>query len=149
MTTSYKIDLDLTKEPPRSPRVRLGHFVILARCIDKCRATLAGKAGEYEFDCELDRSLLDWKGITGDQLKAYIAEGHSDDEIEAWVRANGGSKSDAEIMQWSGRASINAYLDNPENREWLEEQFARLNLPKETSVLFDHLDADDKVSFKK
>src|ERR1039457_7211239 len=30
---------DLTKQAPRSPRVRLGGFVILRRCLDKGRAT--------------------------------------------------------------------------------------------------------------
>ena len=36
--------LDLTQRPPRSPRVRLGGYAILARCLDKGRATLAGEA---------------------------------------------------------------------------------------------------------
>ncbi len=31
---------DLTKEAPRSPRALLGGFVILARCVDKCRSAL-------------------------------------------------------------------------------------------------------------
>src|ERR1035437_9387261 len=33
---------DLTKQAPRSPRVRLGGFVILPRCLDKGRATING-----------------------------------------------------------------------------------------------------------
>ena len=32
---------DLTKFPPRSPRVRLGGYVTLPRMLDKGRATLA------------------------------------------------------------------------------------------------------------
>ena len=48
---------DLTQHPPRSPRVRLGGYVIFARCLDKCRATLAGKNGEYHFDCPLDPAV--------------------------------------------------------------------------------------------
>jgi hypothetical protein len=38
--------IDLTVRPPRSPRVRLGGYVILPRMLDKCRAMLAGKNGE-------------------------------------------------------------------------------------------------------
>ena len=38
--------VDLTERPPRSFRVRLGGFVILARMIDKGRATLSKKNGE-------------------------------------------------------------------------------------------------------
>src|SRR5437879_3806180 len=49
---------DLTQEPPRSPRERLGGFVIFARTVDKCRADLAGTIGEYHFDCPLDNMLF-------------------------------------------------------------------------------------------
>src|SRR4029077_20935443 len=45
---------DLTKEPPRSPKTRVGGYVILGRTIDKCRALLWGNIGEYHFDCPLD-----------------------------------------------------------------------------------------------
>jgi hypothetical protein len=38
--------IDLTVRPPRSFRVRLGNYVILARMLDKGRATLAKKSGE-------------------------------------------------------------------------------------------------------
>ena len=40
---------DLTQRPPRSFRVRLGGFVILARMLDRGRATLAKKNGEYNY----------------------------------------------------------------------------------------------------
>ena len=42
---------DLTQRPPRSPRVRLGGYVILPRMLDKGRATVAGKHGEYHYAC--------------------------------------------------------------------------------------------------
>jgi len=54
---------DLTKFPPRSPRVRLGGYVILPRMLDKGRATLAGKHGEYHYACPLDQAFLDFVGI--------------------------------------------------------------------------------------
>jgi hypothetical protein len=40
--------IDLTQRPPRSFRVRLGNYVVLARMLDKGRATLAGKDGTRE-----------------------------------------------------------------------------------------------------
>ena len=42
--------LDLTQRPPRSPRQRLGGYAILPRALDKGRATIAGKQGEYHFE---------------------------------------------------------------------------------------------------
>jgi len=142
------MEKDLTQEPPRSPRVRLGGFVILARSIDKCRALLSKKIGEYDFDCELDKRLFDWKGITGNNLKKYIASGCSDDEIVEWVKKNGTTKSDAKITAWSDAMDVFAYEGDDEGIEWLQRQFKRLGLSKD-ATLFDYLDADDKVSFKK
>jgi hypothetical protein len=145
--SDFKLEKDLTKEPPRSPRVRFGGFVILGRTIDKCRALLFGKIGEYDFDCELDRRLFEWKGITGDELKKYVAEGHSDDEIVEWVKKNGIAKSDAEIAAWSDAMDIFYYEGDQEGIEWLQKQRDRLGLSK-NATLFDYLDADDKASFK-
>ena len=54
---------DLTKEYPRSPRETLAGYVIAARMLDKCRAVLAGTAGEYHFDCPLDNQFLGFTGI--------------------------------------------------------------------------------------
>ena len=44
--------IDLTQRPPRSFRVRLGNYVVLARMLDKGRATLAKKNGEYHYDSQ-------------------------------------------------------------------------------------------------
>jgi len=42
--------IDLTQRPARSFRVRLGNYVFLARMLDKGRATLANKNGEYAYN---------------------------------------------------------------------------------------------------
>ena len=55
---------DLTKQPPRSPRVRLGGYVILPRMLDKGRATLAGKHGEYHYACPLDQGFWNSWALT-------------------------------------------------------------------------------------
>src|SRR6187549_3267201 len=75
---------DLTNHPPRSPRVRLGGLVILARMIDKCRATLASKNGEYHYNCPLDRRCLEFLKLSADALRAEVALGKSDGEILEW-----------------------------------------------------------------
>src|SRR5512135_190240 len=50
---------DLTKRPPRSPRVRLGGYVILPRMLDKGRAAVAGTPGEYHYNCPMDQGFLE------------------------------------------------------------------------------------------
>lgn len=79
---------DLTQHPPRSPRVRLGGLVILPRMLDKCRATLVGKNGEYTYNCSLDKNVLDFLGIDAEALKSQVAKGLGDGEILAWILAN-------------------------------------------------------------
>ena len=60
---------DLTKQAPRSARVRLGGYVTLPRMLDKGRATLAGKNGEYHYACPMDQRLLDFLGLDAEVLK--------------------------------------------------------------------------------
>jgi hypothetical protein len=83
------IGKDLTKEAPRSPRIRIGGYVILARTIDKCRALVAGEIGEYHFDCPLDNTLFGFKGVTGSDFKAQIENGASDQQMAEWLELRG------------------------------------------------------------
>lgn len=76
---------DLTQHAPRSPRVRLGGFVILPRMLDKCRAELKGRAGDYEYGCSLDRYFLDFVGIDLVELKEAVATGKGDGELLEWI----------------------------------------------------------------
>lgn len=69
---------DLTQRPPRSPRVRLGGYVILSRMLDKCRALLAGTLGEYRYNCPMDQQWLGFAGIDPEALKQQVAAGKGD-----------------------------------------------------------------------
>src|SRR6202035_2330529 len=91
------IGKDLTKEAPRSPRIRVGGYAILGRTIDKCRALVAGNIGEYHFDCPLDNMLFSFKGVKGDDFNAQIKDGAGDQEIVEWFNQNGEKKTPEEI----------------------------------------------------
>jgi hypothetical protein len=54
---------DLTLRPPRSPRVRLGGLAILARMLDKGRATIAKQNGEYHYNSSTDQHLVRYLGL--------------------------------------------------------------------------------------
>src|SRR6188472_4604935 len=92
---------DLTKEPPRSPKTRVDGYVILGRTMDKCRALLWGNIGEYHFDCPLDNMLFGFKGIKGDDFKAAVEKGASDEEMVQWVNEHGAKKSPEEVKAWA------------------------------------------------
>src|SRR5438105_10284366 len=92
---------DLTKYPPRSPRVRLGGYAILPRMLDKGRATIAGKNGEYHYACPLDQRFLDFTGVTAEPLKKQLEAGKGDGEILAWIQENVKHKrNEPEIEAW-------------------------------------------------
>jgi hypothetical protein len=139
---------DLTKEPPRSPKVRVGGYVILGRTLDKCRALLAGDIGEYHFDCPLDNMLFGWKGITGDDFKAQVARGASDEEMAKWVDAHGTQKTAEQKEAWCKEKMAFNFNDVPEKREWYAEQLKALGLDPATTPLFDWLEKDDEVSYQ-
>jgi Domain of unknown function (DUF5069) len=59
------IGIDLRNSDPRSPLDVLGGVKLLARIIDKARASVAGTNGRYIFyDCPLDRAFFDRITVT-------------------------------------------------------------------------------------
>jgi hypothetical protein len=140
---------DLTKVAPRSAKELLGGYAILARAIDKGRATIAGTNGEYNFDCPVDNMFLKFTGIKGPDMKAFLAEGHTDEEVLAWVKANSIPKTDAEIEAWSESFNSDySYSTDPAKSGWFNGECQRLGLDPAKTTLFDYLDVDDKSSFK-
>jgi hypothetical protein len=140
--------IDLTQRPPRSPRIRLGGYAILPRCLDKGRAAINNKAGEYHYNCPLDQRFLSFVGIDADALKAQLAEGKGDGEILEWIEANAKfKKSETEIAAWSAFAENRAPAD-PESRAYFNDMHTKIAPKREDiSTWAEMLDVDDFVSF--
>ena len=138
---------DLTKEAPRSPRIRIGGYVILGRTIDKCRALVAGNIGDYHFDCPLDNMLFGFKGVTGADFKAQIENGASSQQMAEWLDQTGEQKTPEEIKSWSDETEAANPYNNPERRDWFIEQTKPMGLDPTKTTLFDWLEADDKASY--
>ncbi|ACB75673.1 hypothetical protein Oter_2391 [Opitutus terrae PB90-1] len=139
---------DLTRHPPRSPRVRLGGYAILPRSLDKGRATLAGRSGEYHFACALDQQFLQFVGISAEDLRAQLAAGKSDGEILEWVRVHATRpRSAAEIDAWVREQERRAPADG-DSRAYFDGLRAQI-APRRDDIAswFDLLDVDDHVSF--
>jgi hypothetical protein len=137
---------DLTKNPPRSPRVRLGGYVILPRMLDKGRALLAGKHGEYHYACPMDQRLLDFVGIDPEALKKELHK--SDTEVLAWINEHAKHKRTMpEIIAWSAWQE-NRSPDNPDGREFFNGMH-KACAPTRTDITtwFEVLDLDDYVTF--
>jgi hypothetical protein len=140
--------LDLTQRPPRSPRVRLGGYVILPRMLDKGRATIAGKHGEYKFACPLDDRFLSFVGVDPAALKKQLANGKADGEILNWIQKTAKHKrTDPEIAAWSDLAERRVATD-PESRTYFNDLHQKVAPQREDiATWFDLLDVDDYASF--
>lgn len=140
---------DLTQRPPRSSRVRLGGYVTLPRMLDKCRATIAGKNGEFHYNCPLDQHFLNFTGIDPEALKAEVATGKGDGEILEWVNATATHKrAPWEILQWSQYMESRTPDSDAETITWFAEAVGKLTKTREDIRTWaELLDLDDHVTF--
>lgn len=139
--------MDLTTSYPASVREEQLGLVQLKRTIDKGKAKAAGKLGEYNYDCPMDKHLFDFLGIDGEELLDVIQAAKNDNEIEEWIAPYVHAKGDDELETF--------------NRDWLrygpekgsdgEKYFLKLRdsvAPDRTDVTAwaDLLDLDEKRS---
>ncbi len=146
---SLKNAKDLSREAPRSPRQRLGGYALMARMIDKGRATIAGTAGEYHFNCPVDNMLFSFKGVNGDEVREVLASGAGDQEILDWFNHHGTPKTDAQIKAWASEVEASSLYSDPEKRDWFSDECRRLGLEPARTTLFEYLETDDRQSFRK
>lgn len=136
---------DLTKEFPRSPRDTLAGYVIAARMLDKCRAVLAGTAGEYHFDCPLDNQLLGFTGIDAAEFKAFVGTGATDNEGATWIEQHSKVKDRAQVIAWNNKMRVTRLCDMPiELQQFLEDYIPKF-VPKNRTVYvwFDVYDLEE------
>ena len=91
-----------TQQFPRSPREKVGGMVHLGRLFDKIRLRHKGLIQGYNYlTTGFDKYLLDMLTLKGEDLEQRVLQGGTDDELLAWVKANGKSLSEAEIRMWN------------------------------------------------
>lgn len=102
--------LDLTRRPPRSPHFRIGGIDMLARTIDRARASLpGGELGSYEpIGAGISSLLLGALGIAVADFVRCVEAAENDDDVVAWVY----SHADPSTFD-----AINACLSRQRRRE--------------------------------
>lgn len=141
---------DLTQHPPRSPRLRLGGYVLLPRIIDKGRAALAGKLGEYHYGGKgMDRHFFNFTGLDHESLKGELAKGRGDGEILAWIQANAKHPREPwEIAAWSEYHLRRVPDSDAETLPEFADKVKKFTSVREDiNTWFDLLDLDDYCSF--
>jgi hypothetical protein len=139
---------DLTRHPPRSPRTRLGGYVHLPRLIDKARAVVGGKNGDFHYNCPMDQRFFAFTGIAPDPLMAEIKSGKSDSELLAYVQAHAQPKRHpSEIAAWS--AWFEQLTPTPPDTRAFFNDVHRKNAPQRDDIAtwFDWLELDDYVTY--
>ena len=128
--------------------MRLGGYAILPRMLDKGRAELAGKNGEYHYACPNDQQFLQFAGVDPDAFKKEIAAGKADGELLEWIKANAKHKrTAAEIEAWSNWQDRRG-PDNPDGREYFNDIHKEV-APGRTDIVAwaELLDMDDFASY--
>jgi len=93
--------MDLTKEFPRSVHEKMHGIVQLARATDKAKATAHGNAGEYNYDCPMDKAVFGFLGIDQAKYLDVVKNAQSDQEILDYSAPFVHKKTDAEIEAWN------------------------------------------------
>jgi len=137
---------DLTKDFPRSPREMIGGYVLAARMLDKCRATLNGTVGEYHFNCPLDNVFLSFTGINADEFKDFVATGANDEEVGEWIKAHAKQKDRNEVIAWNNQKRDTRLSEMPIEIQAYMEEYIPQFVPKGKVVyhFFDIFDYEEK-----
>jgi len=141
--------VDLTARPPRSYRVRLGNYVILPRMLDKGRATIAGKNGEYVYNATFDRPLVQFLGFDPDAMLKELANGKGDGEMLEWVQAHAKTPREPwEIEAWSASVEKLGLDGHEKGRAFFAEYLGQYSKTrKDVKTWFEAIELDDYLSF--
>ncbi len=142
-------DEDLTARPPRTAFLRsVVGIVGAARMGDKARGKRAGKLGDYRYgnDSYVDRTILEFLGISEDDFEEAAWKNPNDVELGEWIRAKATFTS-------GGVSVLNGKL-TPRGLATLEvaETFRKRRdevCPDrpEVTTYFEMMDVDDERSF--
>jgi len=141
--------IDLTQRPPRSFRVRLGNYVILARMLDKGRATLARKNGDYKYNSGTDQHLVRFLGFDPEALLKELATGKGDGEILEWVQSHSKTpRAPWEIEAWSAFFEKRGPDSDAETLQFFAEYVGKFSKTREdVKTWFEAIELEDYVSF--
>ncbi len=138
---------DLRKSYPRSPREKLGGYVIAARSIDKCRAFLLGMNGEYNYwPCSLAGQWFAFTGITPEQFKDIVATGATDGELADWIGKHSKVQNPVDVLKWNNKVRDMRLSEMTlQAQEYLEEYIPKF-VPNHRPVYvwFDVYDLEEK-----
>ncbi len=137
-------EIDLTNGIPRSPYERMLGMVFLPRTIDKARAELAGKEGEYLFRTGQSAPSFEILGISPEQLFDALRDHRTDEDIRRWLADKKVARSALEVAK-SNRMMIERRAETPGQIKWHHDYLAGIGLAELADIVtsVERLDWDE------
>jgi hypothetical protein len=137
--------LDLTKAPPRGPRVPLAglDLIMAARSVDKMRATLpGGNLGTYQIKGFTTR-MFETLTLSEDEFRDIVARAENDADVATWFRER---CTNEQIAAFNHSIVQRTVGDRIDDAEFLKRYPHAVSLPLNTPLI-DMLKDDDDYSF--
>ena len=142
-------DEDLTARPPRTAFLRsVVGIVGAARMGDKARGKRAGKLGDYRYgnDSYVDRTILEFLGISEDDFEEAAWKNPNDVELGEWIREKATFTSGG-VSVLNGKLTPRG-LATPEVAETFRKRRDEVCPDRpEVTTYFEMMDVDDERSF--
>ena len=136
--------MDLTKAYPRSPHSLFGAYVMLGRTIDKARAHNAGRLGEYKYNCPLDQLILEFVGISHEDLADAVRTRPQDGEMLEWVEGVARPHAQEEVGRFNDLMRDRAPETEEQKAHFLELRDKVAPGRTDVTTWFDLIDADEE-----
>jgi len=141
------ITKDLRREAPRSPHEKLAGYVTAARILDKCRSTLLGINGEYDYcPCSFAREFFAFTGLAPERFQEVAATGATDREFAEWLTEAAIQRPESEIIRWNNRMrDLRVSEMSDKAQEFLETYIPKFIPPnRRVYTFFDIFDIEEK-----
>ena len=138
---------DLRSQPPRSPHEKLAGYVTAARILEKCRSTLLGINGEYDYwPCTFAREFFAFTGLTPECFQEFAATGANDQEFAKWLTEAAIQRPQSEIIRWNNRMRDMRVSDMSDKAQEFLETYIPKFIPRNRRVytFFDVFDIEEK-----
>ena len=117
--------------------------------LDKGRATLAGKNGEFNYDAPFDQHIINFLGFEPAALLEQLAAEKGDAEILEWLKSNAPDQpAPWEIEQWSDYMIRRTPDSDAETLAFFFRRVGSFSKTREDiKTRMDLIDLDDLVTF--
>jgi hypothetical protein len=126
----------------------LAGYIIAKRAVDKCRADLVGKIGEYHYDCPMDNIFLSFAEIKGADLREFVATGADDEAVAKWIEEHAKKRPRIEIIKWNNEWRYKRLSETTDGMQEFMEDYIPKFVPPEVihhiRYVFDIFDAEEK-----